>query len=89
MGAGCAGSQWRGREAGRDQRQRCVISFGTKLPVAKDREMSKKDDSAQIQEILAEEGLASMFGGGGGTMTAQQDSDDDTLRPEDILKSMM
>ena len=57
--------------------------------MAKDREMSKKDDSAQIQEILAEEGLASMFGGGGGTMTAQQDSDDDTLRPEDILKSMM
>jgi hypothetical protein len=57
--------------------------------VAKDREIAAKGDGAQIQDILADEGLASMFGGAGGSVTAAGASQEDTLRPEDILKSMM
>ena len=57
--------------------------------MAKDREIAAKGDSAQIQDILADEGLASMFGGAGGSVTATGASQEDTLRPEDILKSMM
>lgn len=55
--------------------------------MAKEREMSKKDDSAQITEIIENEGLAAMFAGKG--PAPSKATPEDNMRPEDILKALM